>query len=590
MRSKSIENYNKFLQVLFTMLFGGVIIILLLQRIRIGGVILDECWYASEPVYAANGAKPYSEIWTQAPGVCLPLAIIFKFFIAIARGTTGIMLFARIFYLLWISSTLIIIYKYIKNIPLVFLFPILLFAPHTLFYIDYNTIGPVYLLLVCIIIFYPIKTDTNSELVKGLICGFISVRAIIGTPYIIMPCILIFIYILFVNRYKLFEGYIIGGVTAAILVLSYCATNRDGLAAVFRGINNNGYGSEVFANYYHTFMEIRFFVKPCLFAVMCAFGVKMLLRKRTSEKTIEIIIFIGCMMSFTYGMIQAIMQEPTGISRTDYRQIIRYTWFIAPLIKVFSNEKDKEVSTFYLIYPILCFSQYLFASFLNVSGPIEREYILYFCGVISTWAFWRVAHAKSYISGKQSMVILALLFSVVFCLMSMKCLYSYVYFKKNINQCSVKMESGIWKGCYLDKETAEFSNIAEDVLQENTDDNDTVLFPEEIYPALYLMIKGKPSTPTTMGVESYHLKISGYNRLNLYYSNVRKEWPTKIIYMNPDPNADSVFDKNEAMSIDDPKWKLTQFVQKHYLLKYNRCINGYRILIYEKMHNLASKG
>ena len=81
-------------------------IICLINRVFKGVCYTDEMWYISEPYVVSQGAIPFVNNWTQSPGFVFPLAIIYKLFVSINKGTDGIVLFSRIIYLLWFFCAL----------------------------------------------------------------------------------------------------------------------------------------------------------------------------------------------------------------------------------------------------------------------------------------------------------------------------------------------------------------------------------------------------------------------------------------------------------------------------------------------------
>ena len=69
-------------------------VFLLINRIQYGIDFTDESWYVAEPyIVATEGLVPFADVWNQAPGFTIPLAVIFKLFVSITKGTEGVVLF-----------------------------------------------------------------------------------------------------------------------------------------------------------------------------------------------------------------------------------------------------------------------------------------------------------------------------------------------------------------------------------------------------------------------------------------------------------------------------------------------------------------
>lgn len=234
MRSK---NQRLLFNTLSLLVFVAVIIALV-YRARCGVEFSDEAWYVGVPYIAAKGAVPYTEIWTQAAGTTFPLFVIYKIFLFLNGGTEGIILFSRVLYLVWLTVVALFSFHFCnKRYPMLLFLPLLCFAPHRLFQIDYNTIGPVYLLLSALILFVWEKGTQKKEFIAGCVAGILMARAVIGTPSTVAPCVFVMILLLVKREFPKCLGYCAGGFAFAAIVFIYCSIPY-GITGLFYGIKS----------------------------------------------------------------------------------------------------------------------------------------------------------------------------------------------------------------------------------------------------------------------------------------------------------------------------------------------------------------
>ena len=210
---------------------GSIIaLIILLFRSRYGVDLTDETWYVGDPYWVAKGSIPYVNNWTQASGFTLPLFVLYSAFLKITGGNVGIVLFSRILYCIWrtliITLSFIFLKKAQMDIPGILAMPIIIFNPHQLYTINYNSIGLTYIFFIFSIIAFSVSEKTEltrgKKFVIGVICGLLIGRSVIGTPATVAACVVIFAILIFKRRFLTVKGYITGGILAFLAVVGFC--------------------------------------------------------------------------------------------------------------------------------------------------------------------------------------------------------------------------------------------------------------------------------------------------------------------------------------------------------------------------------
>lgn len=525
--------------------------IVLCHRIQFGIDFSDEAWYVAEPYIVAEGAIPFVNNWTQASGFTLPLACLFKLYVFISGGTEGIVLYSRILYsivalIIYVFSVFIIAKRTKQRGILIAVFP-LLFAPiHCLYDLNYNTIGFMYLFLVCAVLFFGINWDAyNNKMNKGIavLAGVIMARAVIATPCVLAAWSGI-LFILFVHKkWQLLREFIIGNAITAILIIGWCCING--------GIDGFLNGMRVFlteqvylqAHSFHTIMDdiyyLYYYCKPLwgTLVLLVIFRKVFWEHKYYSKGVIAI-----CILCFAVGI-------ATGVKNYTGLSIIRYGWFEVILMAIFlknmSSQSRKVVDRFAWI-SALYFVVYLLTSLTNVYGFGSREYWLLIPTALGYLSLYFVLNN----SLSVTIVVFAITLLCGFCLVRQN--YGYVYRDNPITKLTAKVDSGIWKGCYTTPERAENVRLLEQYIRSITEAKDKVLFMDWVSFA-YLMTEAKACTPSSLDI-TWSAHVDNSTIMKEYFESV-DDIPDKIIYIN--------YGRDEKISIDG-KRSFNEFVNDNY--------------------------
>ena len=549
--SRQIRILVKILYML-TIVIG---ICLLINRVRFGVELTDEAWYVAEPYIVSQGAVPYVNNWTQAPGFSLPLAFFFKIYVLV-NGTEGIFLFSRILYVCWlVFVSFVSVYILGKNTPgitpYLTVFPLLFTCAqvNSMFDINYNTIGVIYLLPVLVLmIFVQEKQSKMKYGISLLIAGLIMARTIIGTPYTLLAWFILLVYCVKTKQWKKLCLFIAGNAVMAVIVVGGCCIGGGGIWNFINGMRawlNDAAYFKIPAQ--HTRVgDVLYLISFCKPLLIC-FIVTLILRiiRPWHDR-----LFYGFLIAFIlYGLCNAFLAPIDGYSAG---RIVKYLWFI-PFIILFCGKLEEEKRLLAInicILNAIYFVVYLFASACNIYGFSGREYWLYIPSIFSILLMYYVMHNKivAYCGLYIGLLVLGALL--------IRYAYSNVYRDQEINLLDTKVDYGVYKGCYTTVERAESVKELEQYIRSVTEADDNVLFLDWASFG-YVMTEANACTPTALDPMSYSYGVNDPKVMYDYFA-LSGRVPNKIIYID--------HGRDEFLSIDN-EWRFNEFVNDYYILK-----------------------
>lgn len=568
MEKKAIIN-KRMIALIAQILIMGIGLLVMIVRVHYGVELTDESWYMSEPYVISRGAIPYVDSWSQAPGFTFPLFYIVKLFLALNKSTEGIVIFFRIFFVCWsfciifLSFGLYAIKRYNKNVFVLFL-ALIIFAPHQLFSVNYNTIGLWYVLLACFLLMDESASKKIYNIyIRGLFAGVVIARAIIGTPAVILPCIVLLAMLMVKKEYTKMIGYISGGGLMAIFVVAYCGIKGGGINNILKGLINIMQDSPYLYIQSVSLMwkikGILVFLAPSIACLAIVMGFDFLFKKDENKKNI---IKYLLLLFLIMGLI-------VGIIANDLGLFVSFSWFEGLFLCFFDDRKKFGEFRIFAEITVIYFFYYLSSVFTNVYGPAAREYILYFSSIFS---FVVICQIISTFSKKNPFPIILIL---CVCFFSMEYCFTHVYRDESISNMAFKVEKGIWKGCYTTKERADKVVWLENTIRGITEKTDKVLFLDWASFA-YLMSNGNAFTPTTLDPQGYHQRVNRPELIQDYFE-IKQDIPDKIIYIE--------YGYEKSLSIENESWRFNEFVHANYVFKTSKCMDEYRVLLYEKIRN-----
>lgn len=555
-----------------------VVYVLLLNRIKFGVEFTDESWYVAEPYIVAEGAIPYVNNWSQAPGFALPLAILFKLYVMISGGTEGIVYFSRMLYaivsMVVYGLTVYIIWRRTRrDFVLICVAPLLFLNTYSLYDLNYNTMGVMYLFLATAILFFSEYCEMKvmsrrMRVATAVLSGIIIARAIIASPSVLIAWAGLLIILLCTKRFKKFLQLIMGNILAATVIIGWCCI-RSGISDFISGLQV-------------LFTKVAYFRIESMHTVSddAAYMIEYLEPLK--------VVFILCVIAFVIykiGIISfrhykwlivlinvfCLLEGGTrSFQERNYEHIIRFGWFGSIVIAFFlvlivgngtantggdqtKSEKEEalfcsKIITSFAYIAVLYFGVYLFTSATNVYGFGDREYWLIIPLLLGIMALGFVMQRGARVIGFACSVGM-LLCSVLLINQN----YGFVYRDSPLAELTERVDYGIWKGCYTTPERADNVKRLETYIHDITDESDNVLFMDQVCFA-YLMNDGKACTPATADPMVWTYKVDDFEIMEEYFDMVGTI-PDKVIYID--------FGRDETLSVDG-EWKFNDFLRNHY--------------------------
>ena len=203
---------------------GAIIFVFMLLgvfRVTLHADVYDEIFNLSVSYRVALGQIPFYECWEAYQGGDLFLAPFLWVYIKLVGTSSGIILYSRFIYLLWLAGCACIVYKAIKPLlgpssALAIAASCVLFSIHSLFYLWYDTVAVILLLAGCFSIYGAVSGSmgggwaTFGASLHGLM--------VLAYPSMILVTILSFIIVVLVcfRRHKInvLVRHIIGSLIA----------------------------------------------------------------------------------------------------------------------------------------------------------------------------------------------------------------------------------------------------------------------------------------------------------------------------------------------------------------------------------------
>ena len=510
----------------------------MVKRIPHGINFDDEAWYVADPYLVARGRIPYVNDWTMAPGFTIPLALCFRIYAA-WMGTEGIMLFSRQLYLVWILSvgalTLWIIRKELDSrFPVIAWLPVLLML-YFLFYINYNSIGVVYLPLLLTLLYAAWDKPDREAFRRGLAAGVLGGRAVIGSPFLMAPAFAVLLLLFLMRKKSLRRGVLLGVGLTALLVIGWCCLRGGAerlIYGLFVNVSDLGYfqkGAAKVEKSSTLFMLWRYSIIPLQFVAL-AVALRLLLRRR--EKLLRIALTVLALVFMIYGL------------RTGWRWqrlMILNCWFEFLILPLFPGEGKKRLALYgiALLYVLL----FVISSLGNIYGVEGREYWLIVPCILSCLTFMIVIPNR--FVGRSVFT------ALIACFFLIQCRYSWnqIYRDAPVSEHTATISSGIWKGCKTTEDRARDVVALEACIRQITAPGDKVLFRDWVSYG-YLMSNGEACTPSVL--------TNGPKILyDLFYTD--QTVPDKILYVAPHA---------EELTIETEGHPFNSFVNDYYELTF----------------------
>lgn len=552
----------------------------LLYRVNFGIDIIDEAWYFGENFLVSQGAVPFVDNFSHAPGVTFPLSLCYKLFILFNGGdTSGIVLFSRYLFVFWEITILLLVFYFVKKIDnkfsLIFLVPLLyIFSVSPLFHINYNTIGQYYLPLFLVLVIYSICNCKHLKTKYYILffCGVLIARTVIATPSIFVSVVIVFVILLCYRKYK--EALVIafGGLFFTCLLLFFILSNSsfEKLVSALKILITDWPYQHLGST--NTFFEnlqilIYFLIPAVLFIILSICFKLICFRILTNYLFLSFIQKLLVLLPVTVGLCCLLQKD-------GYEKFIQFSWFIPIVIRLIYSLKKQILIKINVINLILFvyFVTFVCSSLLGYYGFSMRRYYFFLVPIVlSYYSIILVLPSKIY----QVFVYSSLLaISTLLSFLLYKNSYDLLFESKfNALDNTVKINEGIYKGLYTN--TNYYPSIVEleCYLKKITNNEDDILYLDWASFG-YVMGKGNGLTPSAIaGWEA----IYNYNNPNylLEYFCMKKKFPTKIIYV------DYSYDCTYHISIVRDNWLFNKFVKSNYIQKSTYINSLFKVIVYD---------
>lgn len=510
-------------------IFSGILMMLAFLRCFFGVETTDEAMYIAESSAVADGAIPYVTNWFHSSGYAVVAAPFVKLYEVVTGGNTGIFLFTRIMYtivkiVLLIWGVLAIKKIYSLRTAILFLAPLILFAPYSLSNFSYNTISFFLDVLAACYMMRLLKRGTQGDAV--VVAVLVACAAFLNPTNAIMALWWLVVLIYF-SAVKAISAdciwrYIAAGLGTAILVCLVLSCLAGGVSVFIEG-----FASAMKYNPYLYHKEVTgaaqwAYIKPMMlgalfcvgFCVFCQFVFsRIIFWKKAggrSSSSIQIgtavFVFVSCVYYCKSAVY--IMRVLTG-----------GLLFIPPLLCMMRKKWDKELFFVWWFPSVLNLAVSALTSYYGIS---DRAYLLLPAVLMLTLLL-----EEEYDDEKEKAFINlfpAVLSFALFC-----SLFGYTYRDVNVWMTNARVESGIYKGLFTTKENKEYLTELESYVKEITNEEDYV-FAQQSFPALYLMTEGRMLAPTSWAAFVFSdIPYTGNDYVRRYFDFVQRE-PDVILY------------------------------------------------------------
>lgn len=531
---------------LLSVLFIIFVFIITLIRIFYGIEFTDESWHIAEPYAVANmGSVPFINNVTQSPAFTVPLFISFKIFTFLNNGTEGIVLFSRILFIsvslaVSIITYLIIVKSSNIKIPIIFIaFQFLYSCAGTIFTLNYNTIGLIYLPLVYALLFTNKDCHETFVGIRCIISSILAIRIIFATPQVIIGFLIVFVYLI-VDRKYTHVKYILSTFVLAFLITVTYLIIKFGYFRLFNWFYlyfNQGY-FKIAKRYSYKTMLLNFMYIFLPFII--------------SLTIFELCKFKKNIIKFTYVLIVFIVGAVLSLKWVYADQFILNIslWYFPYLFFLCCCNYSKLNKTLVLI-GVSYFIIFLFSSITNIYGFGGRYYWLSINILLFSIMIYNHNFNFEYCNNIKKIFVIIMIF--ISCLIKIINNYQYVYRDERIQLLNCRVDYGIWKGLYTSTERSSSILELEKFIFNNTDESDEILILDWASFG-YIMCKGKICSPTTLDI--LHTYNVNDDKPLIDYFNIENRFPTKIIYID--------YGRDSCLSVEDDSWKFNRFVNNNH--------------------------
>jgi len=569
-------------------------LILSFIHIFVGVDIADEAFYAAEAMLVNQGATPFVNNWTQAPGATMIYSFWVKLYQLFVPDMEGIFLYMRfLFWMYRVGIFALVFYCFKKVIDkwlsIITALPLMIYFYSLIPAFSYTSIPMSFLLIVCVLLIMRREKGTEKSKIP-FACGSIMALATLSNPSQIVNCIVLIVLIrvyLHASWKKDILNFIIGGLSVAIIVTGYMVWQAGSIDRLLKSLYimtaENPYfklgGSSVGQNLKTIWSWIKYSLKFVVIGVAVSTVLWIILsalKQKGHDLSIRKVIKLGTVIGILYGIIYNI-DIAQGLWLDTY--VVRILVVGAVICRIVCKECTKLNRAFDIIAIPEIVTLILMG--LTVYGGVTyRFYVIFPMGLFCIPYFVHICEELceefGIIKLRNSVSTYAGIGLSVLCII-VRVLFSFQYIygeslKENCFELSYKVEEGIYKGCYTTEQRGKSLIALERYIKDSIDSEDSVLF-MEVVPMAYLMSDAKFCTPSTWDIMLYSYGFNDDTLMQEYFEIVSKI-PDKIMYIDTG--------RDEMLSIEKEDYQFNNFVNRNYVCVSEEKISDFRIILYNR--------
>lgn len=495
----------------FSLLIAFVTTLITSQRLFYGADFTDEAFYVAIPYRFVLGAKPFvDEMLMQQTSTFITLPFI-KLYFWLVGSSTGLVLFTRFLYLVFMFLVAVTVFMVIKNIlrweiALIVVLPSIAFIYFNIPNLSYNTLGIGFLTMGLFLGSWVFLKDKSHYYLS--LAGLCHGLAVIAYPSLVIAALLYaVILILLSKRLSYFLWYCLGAFLATtfliVIILKAGISNFFASLAYTNSVGVFGGGLAKIEGLLISFWN-NYPYKPLLALFLV---ITFLIWKVKPAVTGYALLLVPLVPLHLYGF-------PAYTTSAGY---ISYYSLLAPYFLLFIGHNKIVRQLFYGIW-IPSFIAGVLTAYASSNGYLAATVGL-FPGSLVTSIFLSIALSEIYSGdGRASSVrnalnVLSLTLVVVFLLAFQ---FQAVYRDDNIAELNTRFKSGAYYGLYTTEEKKDYlTDLAKDIALVAKPD-DKVLFYDN-FPVGYLLTSLRPATNLTwINPKAYYPTIDRESTINYF--------------------------------------------------------------------------
>lgn len=582
--------------VIITFLLVFAAVIFSFVRIFLGTEISDEAFYTAEAMLVNQGATPFVDNWTQAPGATLLYAPLVKLYQWFVPNMEGVFLYMRIAF--WIYRLGICVWiSYLLGKKGEMLLTVLSTVPLLLFFysfipaFSYTSIPISFLLITSILLIYRAgQYDGGQGSNIACVCGILMALVTFCSPAQAVNCI---VFLVLIRCYlpkswkRDIIRYVSGGLITAAILSCYLIAKAGSIGGLIHSLEvmlfDNPYfalGSAPMSLIMDTIVgwgryAIGFYLAGIIAAAVFD-GFLRLLKIHRGSVCISDLVKAGTVIGMLSGLVYTIWNMRGLWMITNSTVVL----LVGVLLCRFSCRDSKALNRAFDMVAIPEIVTLVVMALTVYGGISNRFYVIFpmglfaipYCAEITKDLKRKYSVAKAFDFSACFTVGMACLCVIVGILFNFQFFYRETD-ENDFHNMKYRISEGVYKGTYTTEQRGQSLVALERYIKENVKQEESVLF-MEVVPMAYLMTDASFCAPSTWDITLYSYGFNDDAMMVEYFEIVEKI-PDKIIYIDTG--------RDEMLSIEKEGYHFNDFVNKNYFrADTEENIPDFRIIVYER--------